>query len=128
MKLEHVAINVPDSVAMAAWYVENLDMKVVISTNSAPFMHFLADKNEESMIEIYSNTSAPLPDYAAMLPSMLHFAFNVDDMEATRQRLIAAGATPEGEVSNTARGDQLAFLRDPWNIVIQLVKRSKPLL
>jgi hypothetical protein len=49
-------------------------------------------------------------------------------MEGVHQRLIAAGATAEGEINTTGRGDQLAFLRDPWNIVIQLVKRGKPLL
>ena len=36
MKLEHIAINVPDPVAMAAWYVEHMDMKVVIATDSPP--------------------------------------------------------------------------------------------
>jgi|APGre2960657468_1045069.scaffolds.fasta_scaffold04755_5 glyoxylase I family protein len=128
MKLEHIAINVPDPVAMAAWYVEHMDMKVVIATDSPPFMHFLVDKNEASMLEIYCNTAADIPDYSAIPPAVLHFAFNADNMAATRQRLMAAGATAEGEVATNARGDQLAFLRDPWNITIQLVKRSKPLI
>lgn len=128
MKLEHIAINVPDPVAMAAWYVEHMDMKVVIATDSPPFMHFLVDKNEASMLEIYCNTATDIPDYSAIPPAVLHFAFNADNMADTRQRLMAAGATAEGEVATNARGDQLAFLRDPWNITIQLVKRSKPLI
>ena len=49
-------------------------------------------------------------------------------MEGTRQRLIAAGATAEGDVATTPAGDKLAFLRDPWNVVVQLVQRKNPML
>jgi len=128
MKLEHVAINVADPKAMADWYVKNLDMQVVRSVDQPPYMTFLADKNGESMIEIYHNTDAGVPDYSQIHAQNLHFAFSVEDMEGTRQRLIEAGATPEGEVTPTPAGDQLAFLRDPWNVTVQLVKRQTPML
>ena len=50
------------------------------------------------------------------------------DIHADRARLIAAGATPVGEVTTTPAGDQLAFLRDPWNLPFQFVQRKKPLI
>jgi glyoxylase I family protein len=128
MKLEHVAINVEDPKAMANWYVKNLDMQVVRSTDQPPYMTFLADKEGQSMIEIYHNTDAGVPEYADIHPQNLHFAFAVTDMEGIRQRLIDAGATPEGEVATTPAGDRLAFLRDPWNVVVQLVQRKTPML
>ena len=42
--------------------------------------------------------------------------------------MIAAGATPAGEVTTSPVGDQLAMLRDPWGLAIQLVKRSRPMV
>jgi uncharacterized glyoxalase superfamily protein PhnB len=51
-------------------------------------------------------------------------AFWTEDVAGTRARLIAAGATPEGEVAETPAGDQLAMLRDPWGIPIQFVRRT----
>jgi len=128
MKLEHVAINVADPAKMAQWYVQNLDMEIVRAVNEPPYMHFLADKNKESMIEIYNNTEAGVPNYATVHPQNLHFAFAVDDMEGTRDRLLAAGAKQEGAIMTTPAGDQLLFLRDPWNVTVQLVKRREPMI
>jgi len=44
-------------------------------------------------------------------------------MESERERLIQAGATPDGEINNTPSGDKLCFLRDPWQVTVQLVQR-----
>jgi glyoxylase I family protein len=126
MKIEHVALNVSEPAKAAQWYVENLGMRIVKGLDKAPFTHFLADK-AGGMIELYSNPAAPIPDYTAIHPLTLHIAFMVDDMEATRSRLIEAGATAEGEISNLDNGDQLAMLRDPWGVAIQLARRGQPL-
>src|SRR5262245_7966361 len=128
MKLEHVAINVPDPTKMAQWYAENLEMQIVRSAGEPRFEHFIADKNRQSVIEIYHNSAAPIPNYAEVHPFTLHFAFLVDNIEETHANLVAAGATPVGEITTTPAGDQLAFLKDPWNVSIQLVKRQKPLV
>lgn len=128
MRLEHVAIDVHDPVAMAAWYVENLGMTVVRSEHVSPFAHFLADGTGQSVIEIYNNPATTVPDYSTVHPLQQHFAFNVDDMEQTHAALVAAGATAAGPINTTPAGDQLAFLRDPWDVTIQLVKRNVPLL
>lgn len=129
MKLEHVAINLPVHPAeVAQWYVDNLDMIVVRSQDEAPYMTFICDKDRASMLEIYHNTTVDLPDYANIPAFNLHFAFSVTDMEGTRDRLVAAGATPEGDITTTPGGDRLLFLRDPWNITVQLVQRKEPML
>ena len=127
MKIEHVALNVKDPVGMAKWYVENLGMKVIRAVDKSPYTRFMADERGQSVIEIYNNPAANVPDYASIKPLVLHIAFLVEDIEGTRNRLLAVGATAEGEISTTEAGDQLAFLRDPWNVSIQLVKRRKPL-
>jgi catechol 2,3-dioxygenase-like lactoylglutathione lyase family enzyme len=126
MKIEHVALNVSDPPEAAQWYVKHLGMRVVKGLDKAPFTHFLADQAGQ-MIEIYSNPAAPVPDYRSMHPLVLHIAFMVEDMEGTRARLLSAGATAEGEISNLDNGDQLAMLRDPWGVAVQLAKRAQPL-
>jgi catechol 2,3-dioxygenase-like lactoylglutathione lyase family enzyme len=127
MKLEHVAINVPDAQAFVKFFVDNLGMRVVLSNNSAPFMHFIADE-EGSMLEIYSNTTVPMPDYPSMHPQNLHLAFSSNDIEADRARLLAAGAEAFGEIINTPAGDKLAFFRGPQSVPFQLVQRKNPLV
>ena len=80
------------------------------------------------MLEIYNNPPDAVPDYASMDPLLLHIAFMADDVKGIREKLIAAGATPVGEVTVTSSGDELAMLRDPWGVAIQFVKRAKPML
>ena len=127
MKLEHVALNIPDPKAAAAWYAENLNFRIVKASDTGPFIHFLADQHG-SMLEFYNNPAGAVPDYQAMSPFTLHLAFTVDDINAVHQKLINSGATREGEIQTTAEGDQLVFLRDPWGVMLQLVKRNRPLL
>jgi len=128
MNLEHFAINVPDAPALAKWYVENLGMRIVQESASAPFIHFLADESG-SMIEIYSNPNGTMPDYASMDPFALHIAFTPDDIEAKIAELLEAGATKEGELNDKMfAGVKLQFMRDPWGICLQLVHRDKALI
>ena len=123
MRLEHIAFNVDDPAALAAWYVANFDMKIVRSFDEPPYIHFLADSAGKSLIEIYGNPLGEVIDYAARHAVSFHLAFAVEDMEAERQRLVAAGARLDGDIDQRANGDQLAFLRDPWGHAIQLVQR-----
>ena len=128
MKIEHVAYQVPDPVALAAWYVEHLGLRVKRSQASAPYGHFLADDGDAVMVEVYNNPSAPMPDYRTINPLVLHLAFRVDDVKSARQRLLGAGATAEGDIVVSDAGDHVAMLRDPWGLAIQLVRRRDPMI
>jgi uncharacterized glyoxalase superfamily protein PhnB len=128
IRLEHVAINVEDPVGMAKWYGQNLGMKVVRKGPPPISMHFVSDAGANMMLELYNNPPDAVPDYASMNTLSLHISFMVDDVKAMREKLIAAGATPAGEITITPSGDELAMLRDPWGVPIQFVKRSKPML
>jgi catechol 2,3-dioxygenase-like lactoylglutathione lyase family enzyme len=127
MNIEHFALNVPDPVALAEWYVRHLGMRVVRADAEPPYGHFLADEAGRVVMEVYRQT-APVPDYFAMDPLVLHVALVAADVEGTRERLTAAGGTAVGEVVTTPAGDVLAWVRDPWGIPLQLVKRSRALL
>jgi glyoxylase I family protein len=123
MKFEHAALNVPDAQAMAAWWIKHCGMRYV-REGGPPF--FLADASGRTILELYSNPAAPIPDYAAQHPLVLHIAFAVQDANATRDRLVAVGATSVSDVTH-ADGTQLVMLRDPWGVPLQLVKRETPL-
>ena len=127
LNLEHVACNVEDPVAMAAWYVQHLGMRIVRHSPEPPQIHFLADAAGRAVIEIYRNAADPVPDYAAMNPFQFHIAFAAPDPDAARAALVAAGATLVDE-RTAPDGSRLIMLRDPWGIPLQLCKRPTPLL
>lgn len=127
MKIEHFAINVAEPAKMAEWYVKHLGMHIVKSMKEAPFMHFLADKSGDTMIELYTNPPDQVPDYQNMDPLLLHLAFVTDHPQSDKEKLITAGAS---EVSDTILddGSLLIMLRDPWGLALQLCRRSEPML
>ena len=128
MKIEHAAYQVEDPVAVARWYVEQLGLTVKRAQDERPFGQFLADDGDTVMLEFYNNPKVPVPDYRAIDPLILHIAFWTDDVEATRARLLAAGASAVGEALVTPAGDHVAMLRDPWGLAIQFVHRAAPMI
>jgi glyoxylase I family protein len=128
VRLEHVGLNVADPVKAAKWYVDNLGMKVLREGPPPANARFLGDADGNMMLELYHNPPDAVPNYTAMDPLLLHVAFLVDDVEAIRSKLLAAGATAVGEVTTTEAGDKLAMLRDPWGLAIQFVHRADPML
>jgi catechol 2,3-dioxygenase-like lactoylglutathione lyase family enzyme len=127
MKIEHVALLVVDPPAMARWYEQHLGLRTVRSSGPPGDARFLADEEGESVLEIYRG-ELPAPDYAVMDPALLHVAFATRDVGGTRARLIAAGATPVGEIKILETGDEMAMLRDPWGLAVQLANRARPLV
>jgi hypothetical protein len=92
MKIEHFAIQVPDPVAMAGWYVKNLGCTIARSGGEPSHTHFLLERAGSVMLEIYRNPTVTAPDYSAMSPFLLHLAFSSENPAADRDRLVAAGA------------------------------------
>jgi glyoxylase I family protein len=127
MKIEHVAFQVAAPALMAEWYVKHLGFSLRRSSDEPVAARFMADLSGTVMLEVYRNPIAPVPDYSAMDPALLHVAFVCDDVPGTVARLLAAGGTlvrgPEilGE-------DELAMLRDPWGLAIQLARRRQPMI
>ena len=126
MHFEHAGFNVPDPIAMAKWYVDNCDLRTVVANDTPPFMQFLADVTGRIIFELYANPKAPIPDYANQDPLVLHLAFAVDDITATKARLLAVGATEVSDVTQP-NSTRLVMLRDPWGVALQLTSRAVPL-
>lgn len=126
MKIEHIAFNVADPVAVAAWYCKHCGLRVVRHIPQPAQTHFLAD-GDATVLEIYCNPPDQVPDYRKMDPLLFHLALASSDPEADTERLVAAGAVFVGEVRPDA-SSHLVMLRDPWGVALQLCKRGKPLL
>jgi len=124
MKFEHFALNVPDAPAQARWYVQHLGFKIVRSREDAPFTHFLADETGRTVVELYTNPKAAIPDYSAQHPLNFHLAVVAADAKAERTRLEKAGANLYLEEPQPD-GSMLIMMRDPWNVALQLCQRIK---
>jgi glyoxylase I family protein len=128
LKIEHVAFQVDDPVAVAKWYVAHLGLTMKRAYPERPFGQFLADDGDAVMLEFYNNPKASVPDYRQIDPLVLHVAFYTDDIASARSRLLSAGATAEGDIVATDSGDHLAMLRDPWGMAVQLVHRAQQMI
>ena len=127
MNIEHFAYQVEHPAAAADWYIEHLGFSVKKSADAPVPVRFLADSSGCIMIEIYNNPKVTVPDYASMDPLLLHLAFSCDQVPETVARLQAAGATLVSGPEHI-NGDELAMLRDPWGLAIQLCNRKSPMI
>jgi glyoxylase I family protein len=128
MRIEHFALQVPDPVAMADWYVKNLGFSIARSGPPPISVRFLKTSSGAVMLEIYRNPKATVPDHGSMDPLHLHIAFLSNDLAAERDRLVKAGAKVAEDIIATPAGDQLLMLRDPWGLALQFLKRAEPML
>ncbi len=128
MRIEHFALQVPDPVAMAEWYVKHLGCSVARAGGEPSHGRFLMDASGSVMFEVYRNPKVAVPDYSQIDPLLVHLAFVADDAVADRDRLVRAGARVVEDLNTSPAGDQLLMLRDPWNVPLQLVKRASPML
>ena len=118
MRLEHVAIDVADPDAFNDWWGKNLGMR-----KSASGGAFLTDDSGTFVLEVYRTGNTPsAPDYRSLDPMTFHIAFLSDDVDADVARLEAAGAEKVEVVHKP--GFDMAILRDPQGVAIQLVKRA----
>ena len=126
MRLEHLALQIPEPAAMADWYVKHLGCTVARAGGPPAHARFLMAG--PVLIEIYQNPDVPVPDYQSVHPLQLHLAFVSGNVKADRDRLLEAGAKMAEDYSTNPAGDELLMLRDPWGVGLQLVKRGTPML
>ena len=127
LRLEHVALNVTDPRAVADWYVAHLGMRIVRRVEGPPHTRFLADAAGATVIELYENPAARIPDYRCMDPLELHLAFDSGDPDTDSDALVQAGAMALSDAV-LPDGSRLLMLRDPWGLALQLCARATPLL
>lgn len=74
----------------------------------------------------YTGGGQPAPNLQPGMAGVAHVCLETDDIAADWSRLIAAGATPQGEPTHVAngvvKGCTAGYLRDPSGIVIELLE------
>lgn len=128
MKPEHIALNVPDPLAMVEWYKQNLQMTVKRAGGPPTLTTFIADVSGNIMLELFCNTNFPMLDLKALHPMTFHLAFMTDSVAGTRDALLKAGATVAEDVTRAATGDEILMMRDPWGFSLQFIRRAEPML
>jgi catechol 2,3-dioxygenase-like lactoylglutathione lyase family enzyme len=128
VRIEHAGYNVSEPRKMAAWYEKHLGFTTIRSGGEPNYAQFIADESGGVMVEIYHNAACPVPDYASQDPLVFHLALISHDVAADVDRLTAAGATIADPIKQTAGGDTLCMLRDPWGVPLQLCQRTEPMV
>jgi uncharacterized glyoxalase superfamily protein PhnB len=121
----HAGLNVENREQADAWYVENLNMKIVRAALGGP--SFLADPTGRVLLELYSNKSAPALDLKSTHFLTLHLAFLVEDPQKAADKLVEAGARVIDPFKVTPSGDRMIMLQDPFGLSIQFLKRKEPM-
>jgi catechol 2,3-dioxygenase-like lactoylglutathione lyase family enzyme len=126
--MEHLALNVAESRTRAQWYKDYCGMVIVRESPPPVSRVFIADAGKNMMFELYQQQEYPVIDFTTISHMSIHIAFMVDDIQAAKSTLVAAGAKVVDDVTKTASGDFVLMLRDPWGLPIQFVKRGNAML
>lgn len=128
LRVEHIALNVAEPVAMVEWYAKHLDLKILRQGGPPTHTAFLGDAGRNVAIELYSNTAFPMLDLRALSHMSFHVAFMTENIQKTRDVLLEAGASVVEDVLHAPNGDNLLMMRDPWGVALQFVNRNSPML
>ncbi len=89
IRLSSVAVNCPDSGALAAFYAEITGGRVVIANEEWATVDGPGGRIDFQSVPDHVPPTWPVP----ATPVQLHLDFFVDDLEAAGARVVAAGAT-----------------------------------
>ena len=129
-KFEHVGLTVSDIDRSLSFYVDLIGMTLKLrrrSPNGGAEVAFVEAAGAQlELIRPDGDIRVParrVPDTEA---GMRHLTFNFDDMDATFDRLVAAGVTVIEKPRDAYNRDilaRVAFVLDPDGVVIELAQR-----
>jgi catechol 2,3-dioxygenase-like lactoylglutathione lyase family enzyme len=118
--IEHIGYAANDTAALANWYVEMLDFKIIFESAGDPKIYFVQDANG-MVIEILP----PGKDGVVTEGFSNHLALWSEDYDAEKKELESKGVVFEPEVSNEFfGGTKFAFFTDPEGHRIQIITRA----
>jgi catechol 2,3-dioxygenase-like lactoylglutathione lyase family enzyme len=88
--------------------------------------HLFGHGHHMEFIQYLDAAPGTTATYAPNAPGAAHVCFEVSEIRGVAERLVAEGATWQGEIAEvshgTMRGAYAAYVRDPNGIVIELVQ------
>ncbi len=114
-RLNHVAIAVPDLGAAAALYRQTLGAEVGppqdLADHGVTVVFVTLPNTKVELLAPFGPTS-PIQGFLDKNPSggIHHLCFEVPDIHAARDRLVAEGARPLGQIKTGAHGKPVLFL------------------
>ena len=121
--IEHTGIVARDTDALCDFYVKHFGCRVVLEyPNGTKFLKF-----NNTLIEVYPGKTDDEQIYDNYVKGLRHLAFETDDFDADRERLLAAGVKPAAEplIKETMK---LALFYDPEMNLFHLIQRPSSLL
>ena len=119
--LEHTAIASPDPAGLAQWYVDHLGFHI----NYNYEVYYFVKAPNGTMLEIIPSEGEAAPN-TPKTRGIRHLAIAVEDFDAAREQLRAAGVQFLGEPYET-QGNRLVFFADRDGNILHLIQRTKPL-
>jgi catechol 2,3-dioxygenase-like lactoylglutathione lyase family enzyme len=139
VRLDHVGLNVADLDAMCAWYCKHLDLAIEFEFEldadlvGGDFSGAMLRSNDGHRIELLCRSGnvaglqAASPVEAALTRGYGHVAFDVPDVDAAYDALLAGGASDRMSPRPSPEpGVRMAYVADPEGNLIELLDRSKP--
>jgi lactoylglutathione lyase len=135
MRLDHVGLNVADLDAMCAWYCASLDLAIEFefALDQVDFKGAMLRSGDGYRVELLCRSGnvaglqAANPVEAALTRGFGHIAFDVPDVDAAYDALLAAGATDRMSPRPSPEpGVRMAYVADPEGNLIELLDRTRP--
>lgn len=99
-KIRHIAISTQDPDATAKFYVDVFGLKQVGRVDSMGASgYYLTDGEINVAILKFKNDQAAGAERGTGWSGLHHFGFQVDDLDATAERLAAAGIKPRDDIN-----------------------------
>jgi len=119
--LEHTAIASPNPQKLAQWYVDHLEFYI----NFQYLGNYFIKAKNGTVIEIIPS-EGERPEQNIKSPGIRHFAIQVDDFEAAREKLREMGIPLLNDPIQMG-GNRLQYFTDADGNFIHLIHREKPL-
>ncbi len=134
-RFEHLALNTPNQMISALWYVEFMNLVIPwskdIDAKANNFrdyrVPYVGDVARKMSFEFYDKTGSDY-SFSKFSHEECHIAFTTHDPEKLAERMVFGGAKVVSPLRTGLNGDQFIDLVDPRNFPIRLIKRKEAVL
>jgi catechol 2,3-dioxygenase-like lactoylglutathione lyase family enzyme len=143
VEINHVGINVGDLDAAVVWYHDVFGFEVLVGVGTHTLDTPAGERRRDVFgprwremklahlatpsgvgIELFQFVDpayiAPEDPFEYWRQGIFHVCFTVDDLEASLERLRAAGGIVRTQVHQIRPGTAVAYCEDPWGTIIEL--------